>query len=75
MCDSNVIHINDDMGILPAKNPETCGYSVDLGGVYICKLGAIPCVRLKLCAVSQSELVAKALTSDSNESPKNESGS
>ena len=75
MCDNDIIHITDDVDILPAKNPETCGYSVDLGGVYICKLGAIPCVRLKLCAVGQSELVAKAFVSNSNELPKNESGS
>lgn len=35
------------------KNPKTCHNSIDVGGVYICKLECLPCQRIKECALSK----------------------
>lgn len=44
--------INSDVTILPAKDPTKCGYSVDLGGIYICSMESTPCQRCAVCALT-----------------------
>lgn len=58
MNERRVHRINSDVTILPAKDPTVCGFSINLDGVYICKLGAVPCVRLSECALEQSNRIA-----------------
>lgn len=58
MNERRVHRINSDVTVLPAKDPNTCGFSINLDGVHICKLGAVPCVRLSECALEQSNRIA-----------------
>lgn len=51
MNNTDNIKILDEIEILPAKDPTACGQSIDVCGIFICKLDAVPCQRLNECAL------------------------
>lgn len=53
-----IIKISDDIEILQSKNPNICDQSINVGGVFICKLDAVPCQRLNECALIKCNRIA-----------------
>ena len=43
------------------KHPQTCGYSIDVGGIYVCKLSVIPCIRVPECPLGCSNKFIDAI--------------
>lgn len=43
------------------KDPKICGDSVNINGVYICRLECLPCSHIEGCAKSKSEALVDAL--------------
>lgn len=41
--------------MLMEKNPERCGQSNCIDGIYICRLLCLPCARAKKCALDTAE--------------------
>lgn len=43
------------------KDPKICGDSININGVYICRLECLPCSRVEGCAKSKAEALVDAL--------------
>ena len=52
------------------KHPEKCGRSMIVFDTYICRVGSLPCERMKKCALEQTEdfysIVKEGLTAADN---------
>lgn len=43
------------------KDPKKCGESIDLAGIYICRLENTPCLRVDGCAEDHVQEFVKAM--------------
>ena len=43
------------------KDPKICGDSININGVYICRLECLPCSHVEGCSQSKAEALVDAL--------------